>query len=429
MELQILDVDYVLIDEKPVIRIFGKTEEGKVVCGFYDEFKPYFYLDDKAGVESLKGDPGVLGIAVSDRRLVDKDKTVYKAMTKNPGKTPELREKLKAMGFAAYEADILFKYRFMNDLNLGGLCWFQAKETAVNTNTVKTDLKVKLSEIKRIDKLVDAPLKILALDIECYSDVNPMVEATKDPIIMISFAFTDNYKGEKDLVISTRPGKGIKAFENEKEMLEEFVKIVNEYDPDVITGYNVNNFDMPYILERMRRLGVRPMFSRCETKPAMDKKVGIDYKITVTGRVVVDSFKIIKKDFSLVRYGLDFVAQKLLGEKKVDVKKSEIGKFWKGSQEDFEKLVYYSRIDSVLALNLVMKLKLMNKYSALSKVAGRLLQDSLDSGETAKIENFLLREFNKGGYVFPNRPTDTEVIAREARSKVELKGGFVLEPE
>ncbi len=429
MEIQILDVDYVLVDEKPVIRIFGKTEEGKVVCGFYDDFQPYFYIDDKKAVDIVKTEPNVLGVSVSDRKFIDNEKTVYKVGTKNPAKTPEIREKLKGLGFTSYEADILFKYRFMNDSNLGGLCWLKAKESAVNTNTVKTEMKVKLSDLERVDKLADAPLKILALDIECYSDVNPMVDATKDPIIMISFAFTHDYKGQKDLVISTRHGKGVAAFEDEKTMLEEFVRIVNEYDPDIITGFNINNFDMPYILERMRRQSVRAMFTRCETKPAMDKKVGIDYKITVTGRVVVDSFKIIKKDFSLVRYGLDFVAEKLLGEKKVDVKKSEIGKFWKGSQEDFDKLVYYSRIDSVLALNLVMKLKLMNKYSALSKVAGTLLQDSLDSGETTRIENFLLREFNKDGYIFPNRPTDSEVVAREAKAKVELKGGFVLEPE
>ena len=429
MEFQILDVDYVLVDEKPVMRIFGKTEEGKVVCGFYDEFQPYFYIDDKKALDILKTDPNILDVAVSERKFIDGDKQVYKVTTKNPGKTPEIREKLKSFGFTPYEADILFKYRFMNDLNLGGLCWLKAKDSAVNTSTVKADAKVKLSNIERVDKLVDAPLKILALDIECYSEVNPMVEATKDPIIMISFAFTHDYKEQKDLVISTRPGKGLQAFEDEKAMLEGFIRIVNEYDPDIITGFNINNFDMPYILERMRRHGVRPMFTRCETKPAIDKKVGIDYKITVTGRVIVDSFKIVKKDFSLVRYGLDFVAEKLLGEKKVDVKKSEIGKFWKGSQEDFDKLVYYSRIDSVLALNLVMKLKLMNKYSALSKVAGTLLQDSLDSGETARIENFLLREFNKGGYIFPNKPTDMEVSAREAKAKIELKGGFVLEPE
>ena len=64
MELQILDVDYVLLDEKPVIRIFGKTEEGKVVCGFYDGFSPYFYIDDKKAIDLLKRDSNIVEVKV-----------------------------------------------------------------------------------------------------------------------------------------------------------------------------------------------------------------------------------------------------------------------------------------------------------------------------------------------------------------------------
>ncbi len=429
IEFQILDVDYVLVDEKPVIRIFGKTEDGKTVCGFYDKFSPYFYVEDKKAIEALKGDPNILQILDTDRKLIGSAEQVYKVITKNPAKTPDVRERLRSLGFTSYEADILFRYRFLNDVGLGGLCWIKAQEADVNTSTVRTERAVRLENLERVDKLADAPLRIVAFDIECVSELTPLPDAKRDPVIMISFAFSHPYKGQNDLVLSWRSGANLKALETEKEMLEEFVKIINEYDPDIITGYNVNNFDFPYILERMRQFGVKPTFSRCGTKQVYDKKVGINSRTSIAGRIVVDSFAIIKKDFSLTRYGLDFVGEKLLGEKKVDIKKSEIGKMWKGTKEQFDKLVYYSRIDSVLALNLVQKLKLMNKYSALSKEAGTLLQDSLDSGETTRIENFLLREFNKGGYIFPNKPVDGEVGAREAKSKVELKGGFVLEPE
>ena len=42
MEFQVLDVDYVMVNEKPVIRIFGKDSEGSSVCAFYEGFLPYF---------------------------------------------------------------------------------------------------------------------------------------------------------------------------------------------------------------------------------------------------------------------------------------------------------------------------------------------------------------------------------------------------
>ncbi len=429
MELQILDVDYVLVDEKPIIRIFGKNPEGVTVCGFYEGFSPYFYSNSEKVGKVLETDSGVVSIQKTAMRFVDKDEQAYKIITKNPAKTPEIRTKVMSAGIGAYEADILFRYRFMNDFGLGGLCWIQTDTIPISTNTVKVEKTFKLSNLKRLDKIIDAPMKIVAFDIECVSETEIMPDPKKDPVILISFAFNTDHQGKKELVLSTRPANGLKAFDSEKEMLEGFINIINSYDPDIITGYNINNFDFPYILERMRKLGVRSSFGRCNTKPVMDKKVGLNYKITIPGRVSVDSFAIIKKDYSLVRYGLDFVGEKLLGEKKVDVKKSQIAKYWKGNQKDFDRLVYYSKIDSVLALNLVQKLNLLTKYFSLSKVAGTLLQDTLDGGEATRIENFLLREFNKDGYIFPNKPGDAETLSRQTKAKIELKGGFVLEPK
>ena len=43
MIFQILDIDYTLVNEKPIIRIFGKTESGETICGFVEDFEPYFY--------------------------------------------------------------------------------------------------------------------------------------------------------------------------------------------------------------------------------------------------------------------------------------------------------------------------------------------------------------------------------------------------
>ena len=44
MEVQILDCDYIVVNNKPIVRIFGKTTEGKTVCVCHQNFLPYFYL-------------------------------------------------------------------------------------------------------------------------------------------------------------------------------------------------------------------------------------------------------------------------------------------------------------------------------------------------------------------------------------------------
>ena len=98
----------------------------------------------------------------------------------------------------------------------------------------------------------------------------------------------------------------IKAFKevynegySEKEMLDEFVEIINTYDPDVISGFNINNFDLPYILDRMRSEGVKPIFGRCRQKQVNHKKFMNRTRINITGRVIVDSFELVKKDAML----------------------------------------------------------------------------------------------------------------------------------
>jgi DNA polymerase I len=434
VEFQIIDVDYVIVDNKPVIRVFGKTEAGESVCGFYEGYEPYFYADGKEVPELLENEQQVVRIEKVKKNMVmgfDRSKEIHKITLQNPSRTPDIREMLKEKGAVPYEADILFSYRFMIDHGLGGFAWIRTEESnGASTQTVQTDKKIKLSKIEPIKKDVDAPLKIMAFDIECIAlERGTLPDARTDPVIMISAVFSEPHNGKESLVLGTRSDEGVVSFGSEKEMLEGFIDIVKDYDPDIITGYNVNNFDLPYIIDRMRQNKVRPTFGRCNEKQVMAKKIMNRYKISITGRVIVDSFELIKKDYSLQRYGLDFVSRALLNEEKVDVKHSDIEKLWKGTPEEFSKLVKYSRIDSVLAMNLVVKLKLIDKYVALSKISGTLFQDTLNSGETTRIENFLLTEFNRRNYVYPCKPDQKEISTREFDKKRELKGGAVLEPD
>jgi DNA polymerase I len=436
MEMQVLDVDYVTLNEDPIVRIFGKTTEGKTVCAFYEGYKPYFYTDCVPEVLKIldpEKESQVISIETVKRISVmgyQQAKDFYKITLHNPAMTPELRDKVKASGIKTYEADILFKYRFMNDMDLGSLEWIKLEAEPAKTGTVSVDSCVRIKEIRRTKVGQDAPLRFMALDIECVPLKKGTVpEADKDPIVMISLAFNAPFRGKDTFVLATRADGDVLSFDSEKEMLEELVKIIYEYDPDIITGFNINNFDFPYILERMRRNKVSSVFGRCMQKHAIARKIMARYKVSVTGRVVVDSYEIVKKDFSLARYGLDFVSQNLLKQSKVDVRHSEIEKLWVGSHEDYGRLVEYAANDARLALDLVLKLNLIDKYAALSKVSGTLLQDTLDSGETTRIENFLLKEFNKRGYILPCKPEPSDVGKREAAMGKDLKGGFVLEPD
>ncbi|MBW1838921.1 MAG: DNA polymerase elongation subunit, partial [Deltaproteobacteria bacterium] len=434
MEIQVLDVDYILVDEKPIIRIFGKKMDGKTVCVFYEDYKPYFYADDERALDLIKNNSEVIKTEKVKRKRVmgySDPVDMWKITLQNPSKTPEIRDMIHSRGLRTYESDILFKYRFMNDFGIKGLGWIKIKDTqGRQTVTVNTDQSVMAKKIEPIEKNENAPLKFLAFDIECIPTVpGTLQEGERDPLIMISAVFSEEFKGNRSMVVSTRPGKGVTAVSTEEDMIKKFMEIISQYDPDVITGYNINNFDLPFILERMKKYRIRSVMGRCTQKPVIAKKLMARYRMSAVGRIFVDSFEIIKKDFSFMRYDLGTVSKNLLNDSKIPVKVSEMDGFWRGDQEGFDRFVEYCKKDSTLAMDLVVKIRLMDKYIALSKISGTLIQDTLASGETQRIENFLLQEFNKRGFVFPCRPSNEAVAERELSRKKELRGGFVLEPD
>ncbi|MEM5797805.1 MAG: DNA-directed DNA polymerase [Candidatus Aenigmatarchaeota archaeon] len=415
MIAQIIDVDYISGNDGPIIRIFARNDSGPV-CIFCHDFEPYFYA------ESIDGFEKDLDAKIVEKEVIGKGKTkLYLIKVKNPADVPLWRERLRQAGIKTYEADILFNYRFMIDNGLVGMGWIDVEGEPVNTQIVPIK-SIKAKKIVPIVQERNVNLKILAFDIECVSETGKKPEAKNDPIILISFAFNQKYEGKENIILSTRRGKGVNFFSDEKEMLEEFIKIVNGYDPDIICGYNCNNFDIPYILERMSQYGIKPLFGRCRQKAVSARKIGIKHRVSIPGRVVADIFEIVKKDFPLYKYDLDFVCRALLGEGKKEVLRlSKIRQFWYGNDEEFQRLVEYNKIDSLLLLELVEKLHLFDKYFALSAISGILLQDAFEGGESTKIENFLLRKFNENGYVLPCKPS-VEIKGSG------LEGGEVLEP-
>ena len=430
MEFQIIDVDYVIVNEKPVVRVFGKDKNGCAVCGFFEDFRPYFYAVGEGVEEKLEGNPHVRKTEKVKRCLpmgYREPQMITRVTLKNPAKTVEVRDLLTSMGIATYEADVLYKYRWLTDNGLGGMRWLKTEDcNGISTTSVCPKKCVQMNTVQRVERETDAPLNYLALDIETVSDEeNKMPEADKDPVVLISLVFEPEYRGKKSMLLSTKPGNGMDTFGSEKEMLEKFVEIINDYDADVLTGYNINNFDIPYLLRRMEKNRVSPLFGRCKTKRVRSDKFANQHRTSIVGRIIADSFQIVKKDWNLKRYDLNSVGKELLGEEKEDVKKSEIGKLWRGSREDVERLGKYCVQDSVLAMNLLLKRNLLDKYTALAKISGSVLNDILGGGETQRIENYLLSEFNREGFVIPTK----QKRERSSNGGDTLKGGFVLEPK
>ena len=108
-------------------------------------------------------------------------------------------------------------------------------------------------------------------------------------------------------------------------MLRGWRDFVSEVDPDVITGYNIVNFDLPYIIERAEFLKdsqyaqfsrLKGVVSKIKQGTLSSKALGIrDTKdINMEGRIQFDMMTIILREHKLRSYSLNAVSAHFLGE-------------------------------------------------------------------------------------------------------------------
>ncbi len=431
MLFQLLDADYMLNANKPIVRLFGKTEQGNSVCVFCEDFKPYFYarhgfkapeISSAADVEKF--------IPIGFRKKPD---TLVKLTLNNPQDVARVRDEMEMKGIETYEADILFKYRFLVDNGLKGMQWVSADCAKTFTKTVKCPA-YNAKSVEPVDKKENCMLRHMAFDIECIpADVTKPLNSKSDPIVIIALAFEPSYKDAKTLVLAAKPvtGKGVQGFDSEKGMIQAFLSIVESYDPDIITGYNINSFDVPYLLDRLDKNGLPKNFGRANDKSVYTQTFGMVQDTNIPGRIVVDPYQLLRRDpwTKFHRYDLNTVAKALLNEEKHDVEYSEMPALWNGPREELMKFIEYARKDAELSLRLVLEKRMLDKFLELSKLSGVLLQDAF-GGQSQRIEIMLLHEFKNRNYVMPTKPSKAEMARRvKERDKQGLQGATVLEPK
>jgi len=458
MNFQILDADYFRDNNAPVIRLFGRDEDGRSVCCLVPGFEPYFYVNVSGDLQTVRKIIKERFESVKKVEIVQKfepigyqkqKKPMLKVTTFDPKNVPEIRDDVaKLRGVKeVYETDILFRNRFLIDRGFHGMGWVSAEPIpdtgSSSSQKITCDRMITASTVHEIDTISNAPLKYLAFDIECLPIDGAMPTPETSPVIMISLSFEPAYKGHSTLILVGKEVEGVdrdvEMFTDEAKLLNRFFEIFQEYDADIVIGYNINDFDIPYIADRVKLLNesgrnitssvgrdgremVRP-----DGKILVYRKIGNRTMITMPGRVVVDALPLVRQQFSLKRYTLRNVAKELLSREKLDIAPYEMEEHWLDKGEKLRKFIDYARRDSELALELVLKLQLIDKYVALAQVSGALLQETIAGGQSSMVDTLMLREFGKRDRVIPPRPGEKIASNRHKHSE-ELKGGEVLEP-
>lgn len=113
-------------------------------------------------------------------------------------------------------------------------------------------------------------------------------------------------------------------------MNQSWSEFVQEVDPDLITGYNIVNFDMPYLINRAVTLKVNtfPFLGRITEERSTVTTTTFQSKaygkrenkvINIAGRIQFDLLHILLREYKLRSYTLNAVSFHFLQEQKEDV--------------------------------------------------------------------------------------------------------------
>ena len=196
---------------------------------------------------------------------------------------------------------------------------------------------------------------------------------------------------------------GAIPFADERALLEGFVRRVRELDPDVVTGWNVVDFDLVVLKRIADRLGValdlgRPG-DRMRIRPSRSPWSG--QEAILTGRVVLDGIHLLRGAFvRMPSYGLDAVAREVLGTGKTLTGSDRGQDIMRAFKEDREQFVTYNRTDAQLVLDILDQLHLVDLAVERSKLTG-LPMDRV-SGAIAAFDFLYLEALHRRRRVAPS---------------------------
>ncbi len=443
VDVAVTQVDYKVegtgADEEPFVHVFGRTEDGTLEHVRVREFRPYFY----APTESVDDDD-LAHERITDWEETDDDGEPYESirgerLTKIFGQTPrdvgEVRDR-----FDHYEADILFPNRFLIDKDVrSGVRIPERRAADVEGLPAHVDddtLVVHHSEVAAVD--VHAPPRVHTLDIE-VDDRRGFPEDGEEEILCLTAhdSRDDEYvtwlyvspdlhedAGVPDDLPDYDPIEGdgvaldVRSFESEAAMLADYLEYVERTDFDLAVGWNVDDFDAPYLIDRLERLDDRT--DDYDLDPDRLSRIGEVWRSDwggpdVKGRVVFD---LLRGYRSMVRSELDSYRLDAVGEEELGVGKErypgDIGDLW---EDDPTRLLEYNLRDVEICVELDRKQEVVAFYQEVASFVGCKIEDAPTAGDA--VDMYVLHKAH-GEFALPSKG--------QVEEGEEFEGGAVFEP-
>jgi DNA polymerase II len=409
----ILQASYRVVDRPngqrvPVIHIYGRLEAGGTFLVRDDRQRPHFFIRaaDADRARALRvPEPKII-----DKRTFD-GAPVSLLETMVPPDVPGIRDRLHAAGIETFEADVRFAMRYLIERGIKGGCEIEGEAIAGTGVTWVFD-NPSLRPAR-----VNVEPRVLSFDIETHGKAERLLAISMYAPGIDEVLIVDGSE-------RAMPDNATRCID-EFSALEAFCDRVRAFDPDVLTGWNIIDFDFTVLQRIAMRVHHPFLLGRDLGKIRIRKAEGYfgSGQASIPGRLVLDGIDLLRGAFvRMDDYSLDGVAREVLGEGKAvsgDVR-DRIAEITHNYRHDLAAFALYARTDARLAFDIVSKLNVVRLAFARSQLAG-MTPDRV-AASIASFDFLYLTELEKRGIVAPTvRSGDSSVYAAQ-------QGGHVLEP-
>lgn len=434
------------------IRMFGVNELDENVCIRVDDFKTRMIIEFidvdflLKNIEKIKADMSAFIFNRSDKNSL---KLVYKKKLYGCNLDSDQNEKLtpfiqvhfsSRIGMHGFKNKINnelgynVKYhemssdsselQFMVEQKLDASGWLTIRKSYElddqdKISKAKKEYLVSKRQVVPCDKKESVNVKIMAWDIEAEcKDIgkNPGGEAD-DCVFQISCVFFEtNHKTVKKVLLTLGKCRQydddveIRTFKCEKDLILGFTDIIIEHQPNILTGWNIFNFDITFMINRAEHnmcLGEFLSFGLIIDSPDEIKTLKWTSKafsttdikyIESVGILFVDLIDVVRKEYKLDSYSLNNVCKHFLKEVKDDISFQDLkyaySCYLKNSEnleEEFTKVGKYCVQDSKLVVDLFDKLQTWLSLSEMSKTTSTTIMCVHLNGQQKKFYNQVYR--------------------------------------
>ncbi len=450
----IISGSYQSTDSKPprtTVELWCRSQAGHSVVLLVNGLRPYFDIALRGAPrpgESVNLD-GVRSISevVEVEGPVTKwtrhgEKRHWRVYADQPYSVRRLRKKLE--DWEVTSADIPFQNRLMLDLDLGphinargDVLWAGERapdEAKKGGTTDRQSAEVAIAEAG------GAGIYPVDMIVSCDLDGLSRAEPFPAPFVTFSFDLETSIATNRILCAAAVVDRaGVRSeYEfkgEEREIMEGLTSLVRESDPDFVTGYNIDNFDLPRMEERAEVICPRPKYNRSPLfgwgRVPMNE--GESKRIFPTrqqnrvwripGRIPMDAWWQARQTLRPQRESLRYVSQLLWPDdeemQKLDVDASKMDEEW-ASRPDV--VMEYCVRDTHLPLDILGHLKAVARKEALASVSLTAVETAANGTTSQWIDSLVMRLADKEGIAVP-------MTNAGPRKRDQIAGGYVHEVE